>query len=190
MGLLPEPHLFAVDKPKGITSYDVIRKFKKILKRPFGKIGHLGTLDPFASGLLFIGISGATRFSDLIHDRTNKTYLASGLVGVKTDSGDETGNIVLEQEGKIDIEVEELSRLWGEKFKGDYFQVPPAYSATKHEGKKLYEYAREGIVIEKKAVRRRIEKIQLFDLKDEVVTFEVTVSKGTYIRTLFEDMLK
>lgn len=186
--VLPPALVFALHKPAGPTSYDVVHAVKKILGKQARKIGHFGTLDPFADGLILVGTGGATRLADRFHEEFPKTYRAKGLLGIKMDTGDNTGDILEKKEI-----VSQAISVWQqacEKMIGEYWQVPPAFSATKHEGKALYEYARRGIVIEKEPVKRFIYDCKILGVSELEVEFEATVSSGTYIRTLFEDLAK
>ncbi|WP_417335190.1 tRNA pseudouridine synthase B [Halobacteriovorax marinus] len=184
------PLVFNVYKPEGMTSTDVIRHFKYHLPKGFGKIGHFGTLDPFAEGVLLVAIGNAPRFNDYIHDQYPKTYLATGILGVESPTGDLT---VEESELKYSevspFAEDDLARILND-FKGDYLQSPPAFSATKHKGKALYEWAREGVIIEKPPVQRFIHLLELVKLDELSLTIRVTASSGTYIRVLFEDIAK
>ena len=193
------PLIFNIHKPKEITSFDVIRYFKKNLPVPFGKIGHLGTLDPFATGVLLIGINGATKLTDLVHDFCPKTYKAKGFLGQGTPTGDNTASkddfiIDLNKTRLSELSKRSTSELGPElkrKFTGEYNQVPPIYSASKYKGKPLHYWARaENIEIKKPPVKRFIHDFQIVNYEFPILTFQVTVSKGTYIRTLFEDMAK
>lgn len=191
-----KPIAFLVDKPEGMGSTDVVRQFKRNLPKPFKKIGHFGTLDPFATGLLIIGVNGSQRLSDYVHADYKKVYQAIGIFGVHSDTGDKTGTLENKHsEEEVNnlfenLDKTELEKKWFNEFSKEYFQRPPAYSAAKHKGKNLYEYAREGVIIEKEKVRREVIdfKITKWDLPR--VEFEVTVGIGTYIRVLFEDMAK
>ena len=188
------PLVFNVFKPARITSYDVIRHFKRHLPPGFGKIGHFGTLDPFASGVLMIGICGAARLNDFIHDFLPKTYLAVGKLGIETPTGDYTSEITQKDESlylKQEISsfnkefIEEKLR---EKFLGEYMQAPHKYSASKFMGKNLHEWAREGIEVKKDAVLRHVYKIEVVKFSFPYLSIRVEVSSGTYVRTLFSDM--
>lgn len=188
------PLVFNVFKPARITSYDVVRHFKRHLPHGFGKIGHFGTLDPFASGVLMIGICGAARLNDFIHDFLPKTYLAVGKLGIETPTGDYTSEIVQRDESLYltrDIAgfsasfIEEKLR---EKFLGDYWQAPHKYSAAKFMGKNLHEWAREGVEVKKEPVLRQVYKIEVVKYKFPYLSVRVEVSSGTYVRTLFTDM--
>ena len=184
------PLVFNVYKPEGMTSTDVVRHFKYHLPKGFGKIGHFGTLDPFAEGVLLIAIGQAPKFNDYVHEKFPKTYLATGVLGVESPTGDLT---VDEEQLKLvdcpDFTEKDLDSIIG-SFLGDYSQSPPAFSATKHKGRPLYEWAREGVIIEKPPVQRHISEIELVELKGKTVTLRVTASSGTYIRVLFEDIAK
>lgn len=180
--------LILIDKAEGITSYDVIRKIKKILKdlNIKTKIGHAGTLDPFATGLLVVLLGRYTRLSDYIMD-ASKIYSGVVDIGNATDTGDLTGNVI---ESK-DVSVEDVDNLVtnSRNYIGDFMQTPPQYSALKHKGKPLYEYARKGEFVHKDP---RPIKVTSFEMKkeDDQVTFKTEVSKGTYVRTLVEDYCK
>lgn len=180
--------LILIDKAEGITSYDVIRKIKLILKdlNIKTKIGHAGTLDPFATGLLVVLLGRYTRLSDYIMD-ASKVYSGIVDIGNATDTGDLTGNVI---ESK-DVSVEDVDNLItnSKDYIGDFMQTPPQYSALKHKGKPLYEYARKGEFVHKDP---RPIKVTSFEMKkeDDQVTFKTEVSKGTYVRTLVEDYCK
>jgi len=188
------PLVFNVFKPARMTSYDVVRHFKRHLPQGFGKIGHFGTLDPFASGVLMIGIAGAARLNDFIHDSLPKTYLAVGKLGIETPTGDYTSEII--QRDETSYLNEEISRFplsfinerWRDKFVGPYLQAPHKYSATKFQGRNLHEWAREGIEIKKGPVQRHIYSLEVVKYSFPYVVIRATVSSGTYIRTLFTDL--
>ena len=153
------PLVFNVRKPVGISSFDVVHSFKKNLSFNFGKIGHFGTLDPFADGVLLIGIQGAQKLNDYVHQLLPKTYQARGLFGGKTDSGDLTSPVNFTKEIESSWQTENkdaLEAFLSEKFLGEYWQSPHAISATKFEGKRLYKHAMEGRLIEKEKVKREI----------------------------------
>lgn len=177
-----------VYKEQGFTSHDVVAKLRGILHMK--KIGHTGTLDPDAVGVLPVCLGKGTKLCDLITD-WGKTYEAVMLLGVTTDTQDTSGKILSQSEVTAD-ERQVVDVIMS--FLGEYSQVPPMYSALKHNGKKLYELAREGIEIERKARTVHIESIKIneMNLKDEqkTVTFTVSCSKGTYIRTLCDDIGK
>lgn len=173
-----------VYKEKGYTSHDVVAKMRGILK--IKKIGHTGTLDPDAEGVLPVCIGKATKLVDLITDK-DKTYEAVLKLGITTDTQDITGQILTRREVSVSKhEIEETIK----SFIGEYMQLPPMYSAIKVNGKKLYELARQGIEVERK--RRKVSIYDIRILKIDEVESEVSVSvdcgKGTYIRTLLYDI--
>ena len=174
--------IILVNKPKGISSFDVIRKLKKILKTK--KIGHTGTLDPLATGLMLICVGKATKLaSDL--EAKNKVYLADFEIGYATDTYDIEGKRIAEN--LIDISKDNLE-LSLKKFIGGIKQVPPMYSAIKIDGNKLYHLARKGIEIERPERDVTIEYIKLLDFKNNKAKIETKVSKGCYIRSLIYDI--
>lgn len=172
-----------VYKEKGFTSQDVVAKLRGIVGQK--KIGHTGTLDPDATGVLPVCLGKATKLCDLLTDK-NKTYEAVLLLGKTTDTQDITGEVL--EEKSTEALTEEKVREAIEGFIGDYEQIPPMYSALKVNGKKLYELAREGKVIERKARPVKILDIQILEIDLPKVRMEVSCSKGTYIRTLCHDI--
>ena len=183
--------VFNVNKPVGISSFNVVYHFKKNLNFDYGKIGHFGTLDPFAEGVLLIGIQGAQRLNDYVHELLPKTYRARGIFGGKTESGDMTSPIILEkeiEESWRNKSAEEVENFLGEKFLGEYWQSPHAISAVKFEGKRLYKHALSGRIIEKEKVKREIYAFRVIEYNYPTFDFEVTVSSGTYVRSLFEEI--
>lgn len=185
------PLVFNVHKPVGISSFDVVHYFKKNLSFDFGKIGHFGTLDPFAEGVLLIGIQGAQKLNDYVHELLPKTYRAKGVFGGKTLTGDLTAPISEIKEISVHFKnqsKEALEAFLGEKFLGEYWQSPHAVSATKFEGKRLYQHALEGRTIEKAKVKREIYSFEIIDYQYPYFDFMVTVSSGTYVRSLFEEI--
>jgi tRNA pseudouridine55 synthase len=188
------PLIFNVYKPPGITSYDVVRHFKRNLPMGFGKIGHFGTLDPFAEGVLMIGTGGAARLNDFIHEYLPKTYLATGKLGEETPTGDPTSEVI--QKDNSPYLTQEIARLPKEfieerarmRFLGEYMQTPHKYSATKFMGKNLHEWAREGVEVKKEAVARTIHALEIVSFDFPQLTMRSTVSSGTYIRTLFTEI--
>lgn len=172
-----------VYKEKGFTSHDVVAKLRGIVGQK--KIGHTGTLDPDATGVLPVCLGKATKLCDLLTDK-NKTYEAVLLLGKATDTQDITGEVL--EEKSTEALTEEKVREAIEGFIGDYEQIPPMYSALKVNGKKLYELAREGKVIERKARPVKILDIQILEIDLPKVRMEVSCSKGTYIRTLCHDI--
>ncbi len=188
------PKIFNIYKPAGISSYDVVRHFKRNLPPGFGKIGHFGTLDPFAEGVLMIGTGGAARLNDFIHEFLPKTYLAVGKLGEETPTGDPTVPVIQKDESLyFTQEISSFSREFIEeraraRFVGDYLQTPHKYSATKFMGKNLHEWAREGVEVKKEAVARTIHFLEIPDYTFPHLTIRATVSSGTYIRTLFTEL--
>lgn len=172
-----------VYKEKDFTSFDVVAKLRKILGQK--KVGHTGTLDPAAEGVLPVCAGKGTKLCDMLTDH-DKTYRATLLLGVVTDTQDTTGTVLSETE--TDGLSEESVREAILSFVGDYNQVPPMYSALKVNGKKLYELAREGKVVERKARPVRIYDIVIESINLPEVVMTVSCSKGTYIRTLCHDI--
>ena len=172
-----------VYKEKGFTSHDVVAKLRGIVGQK--KIGHTGTLDPDATGVLPVCLGKATKLCDLLTDK-NKTYEAVLLLGKATDTQDITGEVL--EEKSTEALTEEKVREAIEGFIGDYEQIHPMYLALKVNGKKLYELAREGKVIERKARPVKILDIQILEIDLPKVRMEVSCSKGTYIRTLCHDI--
>jgi tRNA pseudouridine55 synthase len=175
--------VIVIRKEKGFTSHDVVAKLRGILHMK--KIGHTGTLDPDAEGVLPVALGKATRLVDMITDK-EKTYEAVMRLGVVTDTQDMSGT-VLSQTAELHVTEEEL-RAVIESFVGDYMQVPPMYSALKVNGKKLYELAREGKTVERKPRPVHFYEIEILEIDLPLVRFRVTCSKGTYIRTLCHDI--
>ena len=174
--------IIVVNKPKGITSFDVIRKLKKILKAK--KIGHTGTLDPLATGVMLVCVGKATKLaSDL--EAKDKIYIADFDIGYATDTYDIEGKKIAEN--IIEVSKENLKQSI-KKFIGNIKQIPPMYSAIKIDGNKLYHLARKGIEVERPKRDVTIEYINLLDFKDNKVKIETKVSKGCYIRSLIYDI--
>lgn len=186
------PCILNVYKPPGPSSQDIIKKFKRKLKH-LGKIGHFGTLDPFAEGVLMIGIAGGQRLNEYIHECLPKTYLAKGILGKETETGDLTvePSQVDESEYLYSViskfEKDFLQKTFCEKFLGPYMQSPHKYSAAKFEGKALHEWARQGVEIKKEKKERHVYKIEIVKYEFPELWVRYTVSSGTYIRTLFSD---
>ena len=172
-----------VYKEQGYTSHDVVAKLRGIVGQK--KIGHTGTLDPDAVGVLPVCLGRATKLCDMLTDK-DKIYEAVMLLGVETDTQDTTGQTVEERD--ISGLTEEAVKDAVAFFEGDYDQIPPMYSALKVNGKKLYELAREGKTIERKARKVHIYKIEIQSIDLPRVTMTVHCSKGTYIRTLCHDI--
>ena len=169
-------------KEKGFTSFDVVAKLRGILKQK--KIGHTGTLDPDAEGVLVVCLGKATKLCDVLTDK-NKCYKATMQLGITTDTEDSSGTV----QSKSDVTVsEEQVREAILSFVGEYGQIPPMYSAIKINGKKLYELARQGKVIEREPRRVAVHEIQIESIDLPYVRFMVSCSKGTYIRSLCRDI--
>ncbi len=179
--------IIIINKEKGITSFGVVSKLRKIYNTK--KVGHCGTLDPNATGVLPVMIGNATKISKYLVEH-DKEYIATIKFGIKTDSGDSEGNIILEDKFRLDRQNEELYKNKILGLVGKQKQVPPMYSAIKVNGKKLYEYAREGKQIDRAA--REIEiysiSIEKIDYDNNEMIIKVSCSKGTYIRTLCESI--
>ena len=173
-----------VYKEKGWTSFDVVAKLRHILGEK--KIGHTGTLDPDAAGVLPVCVGKATKACELLTEK-EKTYRAVMLLGKNTDTQDISGKVLQEKEPGKDITPEKIQAVM-QGFVGEYMQTPPMYSALKVNGKKLYELAREGKTIERKPRKVIFHEITIEKIAIPLVTFQVTCSKGTYIRTLCEDI--
>lgn len=174
-----------VYKEAGFTSHDVVAKLRGILHQK--KIGHTGTLDPDATGVLPICVGKATKVCELLTNE-DKSYRATCQLGIVTDTQDLSGE-VLEKHDTTAV-TEQMLRDQIQAFQGEIMQVPPMYSALKVQGKKLYELAREGKTVERKARKITIKEIAIvsIDLKVGTFTMDVTCSKGTYIRTLCHDI--
>ena len=181
--------ILIIDKPAGPTSHDVVNRVRRILQTR--KVGHTGTLDPFATGVLVLVIGKATRLAQFL-DKDEKEYEAMIRFGFETDTGDPTGSRISERELKSDEIVTKLSEVNWEVtlsgFRGEIEQLPPMYSAKKIEGKKLYESARKGIELDRKPVKITIYKLNLVGSGETSATIRVACSSGTYIRTLAEDI--
>ncbi len=173
-----------IDKPKGFTSFDVIAVVRKLTGQR--KTGHTGTLDPNATGVLTVLLGSATKAQDIIlnHD---KSYVAGFKLGLTTDTLDIWGTVTSKSESRVSrAEVERLIP----KFSGEIEQVPPMYSAVKKDGQRLYDLARRGIEVERKARKVTVYKLALTDFDEETQegTLEISCSKGTYVRTIIDDL--
>lgn len=174
--------MLLLDKPLGYSSNQALQKVKLLYQA--AKAGHTGTLDPLATGLLPLCFGEATKFAHYLTD-ADKTYIATLKLGVTTSTGDAEGEVLASHAVNISLEQFKLACL---KFVGEISQVPPMYSALKHEGKALYEYAREGVEIERKPRLVTIHSITNNSFVQDVAVITVTCTKGTYIRTLAEDI--
>ncbi|HEX9960802.1 MAG TPA: tRNA pseudouridine(55) synthase TruB [Pyrinomonadaceae bacterium] len=186
--------ILIIDKPAGITSHDVVARCRRILRTK--RVGHTGTLDPFATGVVVVLVGKATRLAQFL-DKDVKEYEAVARLGFETETGDRTGELRVtnyELRKVSDAEIENVLK----DFRGEIQQTPPMYSAKKVEGKKLYELARKGIEIERKPVNIKIYELELIESgqpsaedgrrKTEDRILRVVCSAGTYIRTLAEDI--
>jgi tRNA pseudouridine55 synthase len=179
--------ILIVDKPAGITSHDVVARVRRILRTK--RVGHTGTLDPFATGVVVILVGKATRLAQFL-DKDAKEYDATVQFGFETDTGDLTG----QQKNELritnyELRIPDIEAVLND-FRGEILQTPPMYSAKKIEGQKLYELARKGIEIERQAVKVNIYELRItnYELQEERITLRVVCSAGTYIRTLAEDI--
>ena len=171
-----------LDKPVGLSSNDALIKAKRYLNAK--KAGHTGTLDPFATGLLPLCFGEATKFSqDLLE--ADKTYEATVHLGISTNTGDTEGEAIATRDVKVTVDQIEAALA---QFRGPIMQVPPMYSALKRDGKAYYEYAREGITLEREARPVTIHKLEFIAYEAPMLKLLVTCSKGTYIRVLGEDI--
>ena len=171
-----------LDKPLGLSSNDALQKAKWLLRAE--KAGHTGTLDPLATGLLPLCFGAATKFSQL-NLEADKAYVATLRLGQTTATGDREGEVLRER--AINFTPEQLQAAL-QRLRGEIEQIPPMHSALKHEGKALYEYARQGVEIERQPRRVTIHEIAIVEMHAATVTLDVRCSKGTYIRTLAEDI--
>ena len=171
-----------LDKPLGLSSNDALQKAKRLYRAE--KAGHTGTLDPLATGLLPLCFGAATKFSQISLD-ADKRYLATLKLGITTRTADAEGEVLLTRE--VSVTREQVEQACA-RFSGPISQVPPMHSALKRDGKPLYEYARAGIEVEREARLVTIHRIDILGGQDDVWTLDVRCSKGTYIRTLAEDI--
>lgn len=175
-----------INKPKGYTSHDIVSKVKKIVNE---KVGHTGTLDPNATGVLPLLVGKGTKLSYYLTEH-NKEYIATLQLGIKTDTADGEGNVIEERKVSDECFDKENIEKVLQSFLGKQTQFPPKYSAIKVNGKKLYEYARKNETVE--LVSREIEIYEIEQLhileKEKQIVFKVKCSKGTYIRSLCEDI--
>jgi tRNA pseudouridine55 synthase len=178
------PGVLLVDKPEGPTSHDVIQ----VARRSLGvrRIGHTGTLDPFATGLLLLCVGRATRLAEYFH-RLPKVYLARAVLGAETDTEDRTGQATTHSDEWRSVSREDIERAAG-SLRGDHDQVPPAFSAKKVAGRRAYEAARAGETVELKANPVRVHALELREVRLPEVEFLAEVSTGTYVRALARDL--
>ena len=172
--------VIVVNKEKGMTSFDVVHEIKKIFHTK--KVGHTGTLDPLAEGVLIVCIGNATKIVELITAK-DKEYIAEAKLGIKTDTLDTEGEIVDKKDFNIELLEDTLN-----SYKKTYLQEVPIYSAVKVNGKKLYEYARNGIEVELPKKEEIIKEIELLSSSNDTFKFRCLVTKGCYIRSLINDI--
>lgn len=175
--------IFLINKEANWTSFDICAKIRRMFNTK--KVGHSGTLDPFAEGLMIVCLGQATKIIPFL-EHYNKTYLATIKLGEETDTLDNTGNII-DKKDVLNYSLEEIKNVLN-SFLGKSQQIPPMYSALKHDGVPLYSLAREGIEIERKPRNIEIFSIELIEYNKPFLTFKCKVSKGTYIRTLAKDI--
>lgn len=176
--------VLVLDKPAGMTSNAALQRVKWLFRAD--KAGHTGALDPLATGVLPLCFGEATKFSQYLLD-ADKSYLAEARLGIVTDSGDADGNVIAECPVP-QINRQQFDALLADRFTGVVSQVPSMFSALKRDGKPLYELARKGITVEREARQVRIARLQLTSLDRDTFAIEAHVSKGTYIRSLVEDI--
>ena len=173
-----------IDKPAGITSHDVVARIRRISGQR--QVGHAGTLDPAATGVLVVALGGATRLIEYVQDETAKRYLATVALGVVTTTDDAEGSI-MHQAAVPDFGRNELEALLAQ-FQGDILQIPPMYSALHHDGKRMYELARAGQQVERAPRPVHIERIELVGWQAPLLNLDIVCGKGTYIRSLARDI--
>jgi tRNA pseudouridine55 synthase len=171
-----------LDKPVGLSSNDALQKAKRLFNAE--KAGHTGTLDPLASGLLPLCFGAATKFSQVSLD-ADKRYIATLHLGVTTSTGDLEGDVVERRDATVDRAAIDTAIA---RFTGAIDQMPPMHSALKHQGRALYEYAREGIEVERAARQITIHQLSVIEWHEHTLVLDVLCSKGTYVRTLAEDI--
>lgn len=187
-----KPIIINLYKPKDMSSQHVVRTFKRKFPKKT-KIGHFGTLDPFATGVLMVGVNGAQRLNEYIHECLPKSYIATGILGLETETGDLTVEPSQVDDSEYlqtvikDFSIKFINDHLNEKFLGNYMQAPHKYSAAKFEGKALHEWARAGVDIAKEKKERFISKIEVLSYDFPKLKIRFEVSSGTYIRTLFSD---
>jgi tRNA pseudouridine55 synthase len=173
-----------IDKPAGMTSHDVVARVRRATRQK--RVGHAGTLDPAATGVLVVALGNAARLIEYIQEATSKRYLATMRLGVTTATDDAEGEVLAAAPvPALDRPAIEQAL---EQFRGEIMQVPPMYSALHHAGRRLHELAREGVVVERAARPVRIEQLTLLGWSPPVVTIDIMCSKGTYIRSLARDL--
>lgn len=173
--------ILLVDKPTDWTSHDVVQKMRRLYETK--QVGHTGTLDPMATGLLPICIGKATKVAEYISD-DRKAYVAQAVRGIRTDTGDTTGVVYARSDVPIPVNLDDILRT----FTGEQLQLPPMHSALKYKGKKLYDYARMGICVPRKKRPITVTNLACLERGDTKISLLAEVSSGTYIRTLLDDI--
>lgn len=181
--LSPFDGVLLVDKPPGLTSHDVVDRVRR--RFGFKKVGHCGTLDPAATGLLILVLERATKLQDRLMS-ADKTYEGAMLLGVSTDSQDADGKVIAEKPVPP-LTAEDIETVFA-RFRGDIQQVPPMVSAVKHQGTPLYKLARKGQTVERKARLVHVYDLRVLGLELPRITFRAVCTKGTYVRTLCSDI--
>jgi tRNA pseudouridine55 synthase len=175
--------IFLLDKDKGVSSNRALQQVKRLFKAK--KAGHTGTLDPLATGMLPICFGRATKFAEFFLD-ADKSYFVIAQLGQRTETGDAEGQIISTQ--AVPTLNRDLIESYLQAFRGEQQQIPSMYSALKHQGKPLYEYARAGITVERQPRSIMISEFSLIDFDAATLTLQISCSKGTYIRTLIDDL--
>jgi tRNA pseudouridine55 synthase len=173
-----------IDKPAGLTSHDVVARVRRLARQK--RVGHAGTLDPAATGVLVIALGAATRLIEYIQDATAKRYYAVVHLGVTTTTDDAEGEVI--STSLVALYSPPVLESVLAQFRGPIMQVPPMYSALHHEGRRLHELAREGSVVERPARPVTIERLKLLAWERPLLTLDIVCSKGTYIRALARDL--
>ena len=177
--------ILVIDKPKGITSHDVVHAVRK--RFHIKRVGHTGTLDPMATGVLVILMGKFTKLSSILVE-DDKEYIATLFLGKSTDTQDSTGRVI-EEKDLNGIQKDSVEKVFS-SFLGEIEQIPPMISSKKYKGKKLYKLARKGVSIKRNPCKIKIHEIELLNFNLPEILFRVRSSKGTYIRTLCEDIGK
>ena len=173
-----------IDKPAGMTSHDVVARVRRLARQR--RVGHAGTLDPAATGVLVVALGSATRLIEYVQEQTSKRYRAAVLLGVTTDTDDAEGRALAEAPvPPLDCAAIEAALA---PFRGAIQQVPPMYAALHHEGRRLHELARAGISVERPARPVTIERLDLLEWEPPLLTLDVLCGKGTYTRSLARDI--
>jgi tRNA pseudouridine55 synthase len=173
-----------IDKPAGMTSHDVVAQIRRAARQK--RVGHAGTLDPAATGVLVVALGNATRLIEYVQDATSKRYLAIVRLGATTTTDDADGD-VMTTAAVPPLDKRAIEQAL-EPLRGEIMQVPPMYSALHHQGRRLHELARDGIVVERPARPVAIEQLDLIDWASPLLTLDIMCSKGTYIRSLARDL--